>query len=110
LLPPAEPNERFYRLIAAVLADLRAAPESGIWRGVTYFSYWAVRLSGFLPDLRVSPQSQQIGAAIAATPIAGLAGLTWTKDTAADLRRFLVRQLEEHVERKLITVPVLEAL
>ena len=29
LLPPAEPNERFFRLIAAVLADLRSAGDGG---------------------------------------------------------------------------------
>lgn len=110
LLPPAEPNERFYRLIAAVLADLRLTPETGVWRAVTYFSYWAVRLSGFLPELRVSRQSQELGAAIAATPIGELAGVEWTKDTAADLRRFLIRQLEEHLERKLVTVPQVETL
>jgi DNA repair protein RecO (recombination protein O) len=34
----------------------------------------------------------------------------WNQQTAADLRRFLVRQIEEHVERKLVTVPLLEAL
>ena len=110
LLPPAEPNERFYRLIAAVLADLRAAPESAFWRVVTYFSYWAVRLSGFLPELRLSREAQEFANAIAATPIAALAAIPWSKDTAPDLRRFLIRQLEEHLERKLVTVPLVEAL
>ena len=27
---------------------------------VTYFALWAVRLAGFLPDLRVSPESKQL--------------------------------------------------
>jgi DNA repair protein RecO (recombination protein O) len=35
---------------------------------------------------------------------------TWTKETAADLRRFLVREIENHIEHRLVTVPILEAL
>lgn len=110
LLPPAEPNERFYRLIAAVLADLRANPGSAVWRAVTYFSYWAVRLSGFLPELRISEASRELARAIAARPIAELAGLEWTRQTAADLRRALCREIETHIERKLVTFPLMEAL
>ncbi len=53
LLPAAEPNERFFRLLLAVLAHLRTATEAAIWQSVTYFSLWAVRLSGFLPDMTV---------------------------------------------------------
>ena len=56
LLPPAEPNENFFRLLMAVLEHLRAGVPSGsgnVWRAVTYFSLWAVRLSGFLPELHV---------------------------------------------------------
>lgn len=110
LLPAAEPNERFYRLIAAVLADLRASRERGVWRAVTYFSYWAVRLSGFLPELRVSAQSQLLAQQIATLPVSELAAAEWPKKTASDLRRFLTRELESHVERRLATVPLLEAL
>ena len=54
LLPSAEPAERFFRLLLAVLDSLRAAETgSGPWRAVTYFSLWAVRLSGWLPELNV---------------------------------------------------------
>src|ERR1039457_327831 len=56
LLPPNEANERFFRLLTAVLEHMRApdsAEPGGVWRAVTYFSLWAVRLSGFLPDLNV---------------------------------------------------------
>src|SRR5215813_1297226 len=48
LLPAAEPGEKFFRLLLAVLEDLKP-PE--VWRAVTYFSLWAVRLSGWLPEL-----------------------------------------------------------
>ncbi|MCC7155055.1 MAG: DNA repair protein RecO [Bryobacterales bacterium] len=110
LLPPSEPNERFYRLIAAVLAELRAAPEAGVWRVVLYFSLWSVRLSGILPDLRVSPSSRELAAEMASNAVGRLSTREWTKDTAADLRRFLVRQIEQHTERRLATAPMLEAL
>src|SRR5579863_1133888 len=50
LLPAAEPNEKYFRLITAVLDDLRSA---NAWRAVTYFSVWAVRLAGLLPELHV---------------------------------------------------------
>src|ERR1700754_3677155 len=47
LLPAAEPGEKFFRLLLAVLEDLRPP---AVWRAVTYFSLWAVRLSGWLPE------------------------------------------------------------
>jgi DNA repair protein RecO (recombination protein O) len=110
LLPPAEPNERYFRLMAAVLADLRASGASGAWRAATYFSYWAVRLSGFLPELRVSESSQALASEIANTPISSLASTTWTKATGQDLRKALMREIETHIERRLVTAPALEAL
>jgi len=114
LLPPSEPNERFFRLIGAVLADMRTtAPQelpSAIWRTVTYFSFWAVRLSGFLPELPVCDASRELAFEISTSPVADLARYPWSKKTAADLRRFLYREIETHVERKLLTVPLMEAL
>lgn len=110
LLPPVEPNERFYRLLAAVLADLRASRAAGVWRAATYFTYWAVRLSGFLPALRVNENSRALAEAMACSPIAGLAEMPWPRETAADLRRQLTREIENHIERRLATLPLLEAL
>jgi DNA repair protein RecO (recombination protein O) len=108
LLPAAEASERFYRLLAAMIEHL----ESGgtVWTAVTYFSVWAVRLSGFMPDLKVSQESRALAKEILTTPIAALSARDWSKSTAADLRRFLVRQMEDHIERKLLTVPLLESL
>ncbi len=60
LLPSAEPNEKFFRLMLAVLDFLRPVGGSDrsnagrVWRAVTYVSLWAVRLSGWLPELHVS--------------------------------------------------------
>lgn len=144
LLPAAEANEKFFRLLLAVLDHLPL----DLWRSVLYFSYWAVRLAGFLPDLHVclqcgnwlddpeaperayfsraddgllcshcrkpnswemSAASRQLAGAMARSPAGDLAGGVFTQDTASDLRRYLVQRIEETIERKLVTVPVLEA-
>jgi len=111
LLPPNEPNERFYRLMASVLAELRREPAAGLWRAVTYFTFWAVRLSGFLPELnKVSQTSRDLARVMAVTPVAALPAIEWTKQTGADLRRQLCREIELHIERRLITLPILESL
>jgi DNA repair protein RecO (recombination protein O) len=116
LLPPQEPNERFFRLIAAVLGYMHQRTPGGIWAAITYFSLWATRLSGFLPDLATHPDrglssgSRDLAGAMLRFHIADLPALPWTKDTALDLRRFLIRQMEEHVERRFHTPAVLEAL
>jgi DNA repair protein RecO (recombination protein O) len=108
LLPPHEPNEKFFRLLMAVLADLRN--EGNVWRAVSYFTLWSVRLTGVLPELRVSDETAEIVAEMFGKPIADLAPRAWTKSTAQDLRRGLVRTMEHHVERRFLTVPLLEAL
>ena len=43
------------------------------------------------------------------SPIGQLEERSWTQSTAADLRRFLIQQIESHIERRLVTAPVLEA-
>jgi DNA repair protein RecO (recombination protein O) len=109
LLPPAEPNERFFRLLAAVLDYLRRQPGE-VWPAVTYFSLWAVRLSGFLPALEVGPEDKRIAEEMLVKPITGLSPRTWSPQTARRLRRFLVQRIEQHLERKLETPPYLESL
>jgi DNA repair protein RecO (recombination protein O) len=157
LLPPAEPNEKFFRLLLAVLDSLQpaaagrmqnasgaAGQDAGrVWRAVTYFSLWAVRLSGLLPELNVclgcgslldeeraffsrgrdglicnlcrvanswelSMESRSIAAEMLRQPVAQLSKTDWEQTTASDLRRLLVQQIESHVERRLITAPMLE--
>jgi DNA repair protein RecO (recombination protein O) len=153
LLPPAEPNERFFRLLMTVLEHMRAGVPSGsgnVWRAAAYFSLWAVRLSGFLPELNVclgcgsllddhetperaffgrgraglmcsacrqagggswelSAESRAIAEEMLRKPVAQVGQTGWSRETCADLRRFLVQQIERHIERKLVTAPVLEA-
>ena len=110
MLPPAEPNEKFFRLLLAVLDDLRAG--QGVWRAVTYFSLWALRLSGWMPDLenvhRLKVESRAIATEMLRLPVAQLSGTDWTATPAAELRRFLVRQIESHTERRLVTARMLE--
>ena len=108
LLAPSDVNERHFRLLVAVLDFLRGG--GGVWPAVNYFSLWAVRLGGFLPEVQVSAESRMIADEILTRPIAQLTPREWTRATAADLRRFLVRQMEEHAERRLLTAPVLESL
>ena len=72
-----------------------------------YFSLWAVRLAGVFPEMRVSHESREIAEEMFVTPLKSLAPRTWTKSTAADLRRALVRTMEQHAERKFPNRPTL---
>jgi DNA repair protein RecO (recombination protein O) len=152
LLPANEPGEKHFRLLSTVLEHIRSAAPGAVWRAVTYFSLWAVKLAGFLPEMHVclgcgadlddpehptraffsrftpglhcqdcrlalhlsntyemSPESLAIAGEILRSPIAQMPERAWTQATAADLRRFLAQNIESHIERKLVTVPVLEA-
>jgi DNA repair protein RecO (recombination protein O) len=51
LLPAGEPNEKFFRLLGAVLEQLRSGKPGSVWLSTMYFALWALRLSGLLPDL-----------------------------------------------------------
>ena len=108
LLPPHEANEKFFRLLMSVVEFLRKG--GSMWAAITYFALWAVRLAGFLPELRVSDESAEIARDMFANPVSALAEREWTKTTASDLRRALVRAMEQHVERRFLTSPMLEAL
>ena len=153
LLPAAEPSEKFFRLLLAVLDSLRpagGADEGAAWRAVAYFSLWSVRLSGWLPELHVclgcgsvlddpdrperaffsrgqeglmcshcrgalssrgswelSAESRALAAEMLRRPVAQLAA-GWSQATGADLRKFLVQQIESHAERKLTTATMLD--
>jgi DNA repair protein RecO (recombination protein O) len=108
LLPPQEINERHFRLLLAVLQYLRDG--GSVWAAVTYFALWSVRLGGFLPDVRMCDESLVIAQEMLLLPVSGLSPRSWTKDSASDLRLRLHHLIEEHVERRLRTAPILEAL
>jgi DNA repair protein RecO (recombination protein O) len=156
LLPDAEPNEKFFRLLLASLDAMRPVGTGGrVWRSLTYFSLWAVRLAGWLPDLRVclgcgsdlepstgpdgsqerafftrgreglicrhcraalgvsgtwelSAESRVLAAEMLRKPVSEIPEAGCNLEKAADLRRFLVQQIESHVERRLVTASALE--
>jgi DNA repair protein RecO (recombination protein O) len=108
LLPANEPNEKFFRLLIAMIDHLRAGGE--LWSAVDYFTLWAVRLSGVLPEVRVSDETAVLVEEMFTKPLSALTGREWSKSTMSMLRRSLVRAVEHHVERRLLTVPLLEAL
>jgi DNA repair protein RecO (recombination protein O) len=152
LLPSAEPSEKFFRLLLAVLESLQAPSAGKAWRAVTYFSLWSLRLSGWLPELHVclgcgsllddpeNPQraffgrgqaglmcshcrqsvaasswelsaaSRSLAAEMLRKPVTGLPPMEWSQATAADLRGFLVQQIEAHAERRLYTAPMFAAV
>ena len=80
MLPPGEVNERQFRLLLAV------------------------------PELSAGAESLEIAREMLVTPISKLTPREWSKETAADLRRFLTRTMEEHVERRFLSAPLLETL
>jgi len=108
MLPAAEVNERHFRLLIAVLEYLRAG--GSVWPAVTYFSLWAVRLAGVLPAMRLLPESMEIAEEMLVTPISQLRPREWSKESAADLRRSLRGNIEEHVERRILSAAMLEGL
>jgi DNA repair protein RecO (recombination protein O) len=111
LLPAHEPSDKFFRLLVAVIDHLHAAPAANFWPASHYFAYWAVRLGGFLPNLSaLTPDAQALASEIASRPISQLETRTWSRHSAADLRHFLVRTLELHLERRLVTAPLLAGL
>jgi len=110
LLPMAEVNEKYFRLLARVLEYLRGAGESGVWRAVTYFEVWSVRLSGFLPEVRVGAESMGILEEILKHSVEQMPERDWTASTAKDLRRAMVRLIEDHIERRLLAAPMLEEM
>ena len=110
LLPPHEPNEKFFRLLLTVLEHMRTGEAGAVWRAVLYFTFWSVRLAGIFPELRnVSAESRALAEEIALTPIAQFSPGAFEQDTAADLRRFLVRQIEDLTERKIRSYAALTA-
>ena len=146
LLPEHEPNDRYFRLLLLVLDHIRSGGPAGMWPALTYFSLWAVKLGGWLPELAacmscgveippgeraffarslpglaceqcrppnawaLSPASRAIAEEMLRNSLRKLDASRWDRRTAADLRQFLLQRLEEQLERKLITAPLLAEL
>ncbi len=110
LLPMAEVNEKYFRLMGRVLEFLRGRGESGVWQAITYFEIWAVRLSGILPEVSVNPESREILGEVLKASVEQMPEREWTPGTARDLRKAMVRLIEQHIERRLLAAPMLEDL
>lgn len=110
MLPAQEPNERFFRLMLVVSAHLMERGAASVYEAVTYFSLWAVRLSGFLPELELEEEDHAIAEEMLSRPVNKLSEREWTSATARMLRRRLVALMEEHIERRLVTARALESL
>ncbi len=57
----------------------------------------------------LSAESRVVAEEMLRKPVAQMGQAGWSRETCADLRRFLTQQIEQHIERKLLTPPVLEA-
>jgi len=156
LLPDQEANDRYFRLLLLVLDYLRGGARAEgpvgsvtagfLWPAMTYFSLWAVKLGGWLPDLTacavcgaelggtdrayfarqasgllcarcrpsqawtLAPESRAIAGEMLRSSLRKLDSRAWDRNLAADLRQFLLQRLEEHLERRLITAPLLAEL
>jgi DNA repair protein RecO (recombination protein O) len=91
LLPAQEPNEKFFRLMMASLAFLRSGGDT--WTAIAYFALWTVKLAGILPEMRLKSESVEIAEEMLQKPLAALTPRAWSKGTAADLRRALVKAM-----------------
>jgi hypothetical protein len=60
--------------------------------------------------MTVTDEDRAIAEEMLATPVTNLSAADWTIDWAAGLRRSLIGLIEEHTERRLLTVKYLEGL
>jgi len=94
--------------LKSMVDHLRAG--GNLWSAIDYFTLWAVRLSGVFPELRVNDGIAELVEEMFTKPLSGFDTQEWGKSTMPGLRRTLMRAIEQHVERKLLTVPLLEAI
>ena len=61
-----------------------------------------------LASSEISSESRVLAAQMFRAPVESFTGTPWPKAKGADLRKFLVRTLERHIEKKLVTAGMLE--
>jgi DNA repair protein RecO (recombination protein O) len=95
--PPHEPNERLFRLIKACLSTLNTTP-TRLEEVVRYFEVWILKLSGFLPDIKLCANCRQtlqgstfltLGHRLECAHCAHSAGLRLSADAMSRLRALL---------------------
>ena len=57
----------------------------------------------------LSAQSRVIAEEMLRLPVTQISQTVWSQNTAADLRRFLIQQIESHAARRLVTAPLFNA-
>lgn len=63
-----------------------------------------------LASSEMSPESRTIAAQMLRSRVSDFREVDWPKPVAADLRKFLLQTLERHIEKKLVTVGMLEKI
>ena len=63
-----------------------------------------------LASSEMSAASRSMAAQMFRAPVESFADETWTKASAADLRKFLIQTLQRHIEKKLVTAGMLEKI
>ncbi len=63
-----------------------------------------------LASSEISAESRMLVSQIYRAPLESFAGVAWPKALGADLRKFLTQILQRHIEKKLVTVGMLEKL
>jgi DNA repair protein RecO (recombination protein O) len=63
-----------------------------------------------LASSEISGESRTLAAQMFRAPLDSFTGAPWPKERAADLRKFLLRTLERHIEKKLVTAALLEKI
>ncbi len=61
-----------------------------------------------LASTEISPESRTLAAEMFRSPVENFSGAPWSRQRAADLRRFLAQRIERHIEKKLVTAAMLE--
>jgi DNA repair protein RecO (recombination protein O) len=63
-----------------------------------------------LASSEMSAQSRRLATEMFGAPVENFEGAAWTRQQAADLRRFLAQRIERQIEKKLTTAAMLEKL
>jgi DNA repair protein RecO (recombination protein O) len=61
-----------------------------------------------LASSEISSESRMLAGQMFRAPVESFAGMSWPRERAADLRKFLLQSLQRHIEKKLVTAGMLE--
>ncbi len=58
-VPPQQPDDNMFRMVEVCLATIETAPDK-LSELILYFEIWLLKLSGFLPDIRICTGCRQV--------------------------------------------------